>query len=206
MINDGRAPHWEVRVLGRDAVLVPVGWKDHRFSWRDTAVEGASDPTIATALVEVADIKSNDSIWDPFCGGGTELIIAKKRFPSLVTLGTDINPSAVLAAQAAADRCQVSAKFLSKNCFDVQGQKFDVILTNPPFGMRTVRGGARPLLEDFFVQASRSLKAGGRFVIMSHAPSTSLRWAGASGLACQRQIPVKLGGMDCQIQVFVPRN
>ena len=68
--------------------------------------------------------------------------------------------------------------------------------------MRTARGEARDILESFMAKVRQRLNPRGRFVILSHAPSATLEWGSASRLSCQRRIPVRLGGMGCEFQVF----
>lgn len=202
IINDGRNAHWELRTVSNEVVLVPLCWDDMRFSWRDTSVDGASDPTIAASLVELAAIKPNDRVWDPFCGAGTELILAKTLHPEITATGTDVNRQALEAGVLAARNARVTIKFVEESCLSFNGRPFDVIMSNPPFGMRTVRGGARELLWDFFSQVRKYLTDKGRVVMLSHAATSTVEWAEAGGLKCVRRIPVKLGGMNCEFQVF----
>lgn len=204
MINDGRSPHWELRVVGDELVLVPIKIDDQRFSWRDVQADGASDPTIAAALVYLAELKSNERVWDPFCGAGTELILASKIAAGVIAVGTDINKSVIDAGLKAASGAGVSVQFRQESCLDHKDTPYHAIITNPPFGMRTVRGAARALLEEFFSVARLSIARSGRIVMLSHAPSSTVGWAEASGLRCVRRWPIKLGGMECQIQVFKP--
>jgi predicted RNA methylase len=202
IINDGRNAHWELRVVADEVVLLPLRWDDRRFFWRACNVDGSSDPTIAAALVQLAEIKMNDRVWDPFCGAGTELIIAKTLRPGISATGNDVNRQALDEGVLAANAANVSVQFVEESCLLFKGGPFNVILSNPPFGMRTVRGGARDLLFDFFAQASRRLTDKGRVVMLSHAPTSTVDWAEAGGLKCVRRSPVKLAGMFCEFQVF----
>lgn len=202
MINDGRSPHWELRVVGDELVLVPIKINDERFTWRDAQADGASDPTIAAALVYLAELKADDRVWDPFCGAGTELILASKMAAGVTAVGTDINKSVIDAGLKAASDAGVSVEFLQESCLDHKDTPYHAIITNPPFGMRTVRGAARDLLAEFFLIARQKLTDTGRLVILSHAPQSSVKWAEFGALKCARRWPVKIGAMDCQVQVF----
>lgn len=202
IINDGREAHWELRTVADEVVLLPLCSDDPRFCWRDSSVDGASDPTIAASLVKLAEIKPNDKVWDPFCGAGTELIIAKFTQPDISAMGTDISREAIKAASIAAEAAKVSIQFKEESCLSFNGGPFDVIMSNPPFGMRTVRGGARDLLGEFFARVRKFLSYNGRVVMLSHAPTSTVEWAEAGGLGCTRRLPVKLAGMHCEFQVF----
>jgi predicted RNA methylase len=204
IMNDGRAAHWELRTWGSMVVIVPLMWTDLRYPWRDMTIDGASDPTIASALVQLANIKPGETVYDPFCGAGTELILAAKAEPSAVMVGSEINAAIADAARDAVHRAQVTVSIHVADALKFNGGPFDVIMTNPPFGMRTVRGGARELLADFFVCARKLLSKNGRVVMLSHAPRSTKEWAAAGQLRLTRSFPLRLGGMGCEIQVFGP--
>jgi predicted RNA methylase len=204
IMNDGRGAHWELRTLGAMVVLVPLKYEDNRYHWRDVSVDGASDPTIAAALVQLAYLQPGESVYDPFCGAGTELILVAKAEPSAAVCGSEINADVAAFARDAADRAQVKVAIHVADALKFDGGPFDVILTNPPFGMRTVRGGARELLADFFLAARRQLSKQGRIVLLSHAPRSTREWAETGKLRMTRSFPLRLGGMGCEIQVFTP--
>ncbi|MEI6398547.1 MAG: N-6 DNA methylase [Pseudomonadota bacterium] len=211
LINDGRDAHWELRVVSTYLVLVPLKITDERFIWRDETADGASDPTIASALVEMARLKSGDVVYDPFCGSATELILAGQNATGLRLFGSDINEKSISAARMAISRSGVGIRvelgdaLLFDSCSFSAGP-FDAVITNPPFGMRTVRGGARDLLQDFLLNIRKRLSRSGRVVLMSHAPVSSIHWAEAGGLVLTRSAPVQLGAMRCELQRFEIRN
>jgi SAM-dependent methyltransferase len=205
VICDGRSAHWQIELVGKTVVLVPKACVDERFVWRDTSIEGASDPTIAAAIVLLADVKPTETVYDPFCGAGSELIIAGKSLPRLKLIGTDTSQEALNRAKTAAAKADQSIQFYCDDACKFQKGPFDVVITNPPFGMRTTRGEARPVLENFFKNISYQLSQNGRVVLLSHAPSATVEWALAAGLKFSKAMPVWLGRMRCELQCFVRR-
>ena len=203
LINDGRDPHWELELIGRQLILVPRRYKDQRFSWRSSQVDGSSDPTIAAAIVTMAGIKVDETVYDPFCGAGTEIILANKMTGARKLLGTDIDGSAITAARESLRLANVSADLQQSDASKFNVRDIDVVISNPPFGMRTVRGGARDVLESFFANVAPSMSSGGRLVILSHAPSSTRRWAHTCGLDLKKYTAVRLGRMECELQCFV---
>jgi predicted RNA methylase len=203
VICDGRSAHWQIELVGKTVVLVPRAYIDDRFVWRDASIEGASDPTIASAIVLLAHIKPGETVYDPFCGAGSELILAAKAAPRLRLIGTDTSPEALIRAKAAAAKADQSIEFYGDDACKFNKGPFDVVLTNPPFGMRTSRGEARPVLERFFKNISHQLSPKGRVVLLSHAPSATVEWAAAAGLKYSKAMPVWLGRMRCELQCFV---
>jgi predicted RNA methylase len=211
LINDGRDAHWELRVVGRYLILVPLKISDDRFAWRDETADGASDPTIAAALVDFAELKSCEMVYDPFCGAATELILAGQKVMGLRLVGSDINDRSVSAARVAISKSGLSVRVergdaLSFDSCSFSGGPFDAVITNPPFGMRTVRGGARDLLQDFLFNIRKRLNRGGRVVLLSHAPVSTIHWAEAGGLVLSKSLPVQLGAMRCELQRFDIRS
>lgn len=203
LICDGRSAHWQIELVGKTVVLVPKAYDDERFVWRDASIEGASDPTIASAIVMLADIRPGETVYDPFCGAGSELILAAQTSSRLKLIGTDTSEDALVRAKTAAGKAGYSIEFHREDACRFSKGPFDVVITNPPFGMRTSRGEARPVLERFFKNISHQLSPNGRVVLLSHAPSSTVEWAAAAGLKYSKAMPVWLGRMRCELQCFV---
>ena len=203
LINDGRDPHWELELVGSQLILVPRKYRDERFSWRSSQVDGSSDPTIAAAIVTMAEIRVDETVYDPFCGACTEIILANRMTGAQKLLGTDIDGSAITAARESLRLANVRADLQQTDASKFNVRNIDVVISNPPFGMRTVRGGARDVLEAFFANVVPRLSSGARLVILSHAPSSTRRWAHTSGLDLKQYAPVRLGRMECELQCFV---
>lgn len=209
VISDGRDSHWQLRLLKHDkktlVAVVPKKFEDMRWQWRTDAskeVDGSSQSTIAAAIVALAAPRAGESIWDPFCGAGTELVIASQMTNGKAKLlGTDINPDAIKIAQETTKRLGVTAELRQSDALTIT-EKFSIVLTNPPFGMRTARGEARGILESFFGKIRMRLLSGGRFVLLSNAPAGTAQWGKAAGLKLVESIPVRLGGMSCELQRF----
>lgn len=209
IISDGRDSHWQLRLMKHNhktlVVIVPRKAEDDRWSWRSIGsqeLEGSSQSTIAAAIIALAAPRASDTIWDPFCGAGTELMIASIQTGGQAKLlGTDINPDAIQAARSMAKKQNITIELRQSDALAIS-DKFSMVVTNPPFGMRTARGEARGILESFFAKLRMRLTAGGRFVLLSHAPAATAGWGKAAGLKLVESIPVKLGGMTCELQRF----
>lgn len=222
LICDGRTAHFDFKSVktadGRVViVLQPQCLTDDRWAWRtsETAVEGSSHGTLAAAIVNLANISPGERVWDPFCGAGTELIeafletankadgSAQKSGTVGRLYGTDLSKDAIQICGSIAKGFKegFDFKFEAKDSLTVS-EKFDVILTNPPFGMRTSRGEARGILEEMFMRLRSRLTSKGRFVLLSHAPSATADWGRRAGLTLSESIPVMLDQMPCELQRF----
>jgi len=207
IISDGRNAHFSVHMLsiGQQKSLVYVKTQqggDSRFKHLQTRAPGATQATLSAALVKVAACQKGDHVWDPFCGTGTELQECWIQNPgTLSLLGTDIDGALLLTAKDISEKLGAKIDWKNTDALSVTEQ-FNVIITNPPFGMRTVRGEARSLLESFFVRAKNRLKRAGALVLFSPSPQSTALWGKSSGLRLTESHPVSLGGMKCEIQRF----
>ena len=79
------------------------------------------------------DVRESDRVLDMGTGSGVNAILAASR--SHEVIGVDINPHAVAAATANADRNGVAARtrFAMSDLFDAVDGTFDVIIIDPPF-------------------------------------------------------------------------
>src|SRR5258706_4210307 len=70
-----------------------------RRTYRVVNLRGALRPTVAAALVRIANQgRGRPRIWDPFCGSATILSLAAERGHEV--WGTEIDPHVVVAARA----------------------------------------------------------------------------------------------------------
>jgi tRNA (guanine6-N2)-methyltransferase len=115
------------------------------------------------------------TLLDPFCGSGTIPIEAVSVLPqSARIIGMDLDPKAVTGAQRNLDACGLSGRVsiqkgdATRLSEYLEPESVDVIVTNPPFGVRLGRDLA---FEEFYQQCvhefSRVLKPGGVVVILA---------------------------------------
>ena len=208
LINDPNEAPWELRLDSDDArvflTIVPRALEDERFDYRDEAVPAASHPTVAVALARIANPRNYDSIWDPFCGGGTELIECARLAPRAKLFGSDLDPKAIATARANAAKAGLSGLELRVgDALDLVPPEVTLIVSNPPMGRRVGEGTeTHDLAERFVVRAARILAPGGRLVWLSPNATRTRLAAERMGLAVELERPVDLGGFDVTLQVL----
>lgn len=165
-------------------------------------------PHMAYALLAQARITEADrALLDPFCGAGTILIEAADCYPWLQLTGTDYAERSITGAganiQQAGIQEQVTLQQL--DVYDLHQSfapaTFDVIVTNPPFGIKLNRRKAfHTFYQHVLAQGAYLLKPGGRLVMM-----------GTKWILLKRQIKqdhsfiindiqkVKMGGVESRI-------
>ncbi|MDX2092216.1 MAG: methyltransferase [Kofleriaceae bacterium] len=201
LINDPTQTTWDIVVDEREGILeiMPRRIVDPRFAYRVAEVPAASHPSIAAALVWLAEQRATDRVWDPFCGSGLELIERARRGPAALLLGTDIDDDALAAARANLTAAGVVAKLERADARTHAPGPIDLIITNPPLGSR-VQLDAAALLAAALPGFARQLAPGGHLVWISPAPAKTSPVAEAQGLYLARSFWVDLGGVRGRLE------
>jgi predicted RNA methylase len=207
LVNDPTDSVWEIVVVGTSKLarleLFPHV-DDPRFAYRRDDVPAASHPTIAAALVRVAEVRAGDVVWDPFVGSGGELAERSLLGPYARMIGTDLDGRALSAARANLERAGARVELVRADALSFEPPaRPTAIVTNPPMGRRVLRGAdVGAMLASFVERAARILAPGGRLVWMSPEPRETRAAAERSGLRLARALRVDMGGFDAELQRF----
>lgn len=171
-------------------------------------------PTVAAAMVRLADLKPNQTVLDPMCGAGTllaEAILSTKgRISSdgmawqLRCIGGDIEASHVRAAQANLRQFDVTdLRTWDARAMPLEDESVDRIVSNPPFGKQlSTPEEIGPLYREVVFEMDRILRGGGKAVLIV-ADARALREAVQRvGWKQQRQVQVRMLGQRSVIGVF----
>ena len=209
ILNDAREAPWAIDIhpsaQGDSVELRPRISPDPRHAYRLDDVPAASHPPLAACMARLAGRQENESVWDPFCGSGLELIERALLGGVRNVFGTDLSEQAIDIARrnfAAAQPGFTGAKF---TCCDFRDFARDenlaaltLIISNPPLGRRVPIRNLRGLFEDIFAVAAKVLAPGGRLVFTNpfhmESPQPSLKLQ-------SRQV-VDLGGFECRLEVY----
>ena len=206
-INDPSARDWEVVVheaQGEVSVELRPRFDDPRFAYRIYDVPAASHPTIAAALARVADPRSDDVVWDPFVGSGTELIEVARRHPVRALHGTDLDTTALDAARANLNSARLGAQLALGDATKHAVQGVTLVVTNPPMGRRVLRGTDLGVFLDQLVDHwGAVLGRGCRVVWLSPDGSRTARRAASLGFTVGMRRKVDLGGFDAELQTLI---
>jgi tRNA (guanine6-N2)-methyltransferase len=142
-------------------------------------------PTVAAAMVRLAEIKPGQTVLDPMCGAGTLLAETWLTFPRqgswedeeqeesarepiIKVLGGDIDGGHVRAALANLRRLgPVSLQRWDTRKLPLEDNSVHRILCNPPFGKQlSTPEEIRPLYRDALKEMDRVLQPGGRAVLL----------------------------------------
>lgn len=206
-LNDSREALWQIMVSSRGGVeLRPRFRPDPRFAYRLRDVPAASHPPLAAAMVRLAGERENESVWDPFCGSGSELIERALKGGVSRLFGSDRSEEAAGIARdnllaALSDPPTFAfpvADFRDFRSFLELGE-ISLILTNPPMGRRVPIPDLPELIADFFRVAAEVLEPGGRLVLANPCPDVSVPRA----LQRISRQTIDLGGYDVPLEKYV---
>ena len=213
ILNDPREAIWSVDIhstkRGDLLELRPRLKPDPRFDYRVKDIPAASHPPLAACMARLADLQNDETVWDPFCGAGAELIECALLGRVKKLHGTDLSGEALVAAKtnlAAAGVDPLIAEFVRcdfrdyKKHTNIRHGSVSLMISNPPLGMRIPIPNLRELLIDLFETAAVVLKPGGRLVFINPIKSPTL-----SHPALRRDYhrAVDMSGFDCGLEKFV---
>lgn len=146
--------------------------KRHPRNYNQTASLKAN---VAWAMLRLAHIGEHEpsTLYDPFCGAGTILIEAADCFPAVEVTGSDIRDNAVEGARHNAKMAGFGSRITTRSLDareldeELAPGFADLIVTNPPFGMRLKAGmDFTDFYADILEQFSYVLGEEGRVVLL----------------------------------------
>jgi tRNA (guanine6-N2)-methyltransferase len=146
----------------------------HERSYKQVQRAGSLKPSVAAAMLQLADVSPGQKLLDPCCGAGTILI--EGALIGAVASGGDIDADAVAAACANASAANAANIKVELHEWDarnlpIHDQSIDRIVTNLPWGRQIVVDSA---LEDFYrdvcAEMERILAPAGRIAVLTSTP------------------------------------
>ncbi len=181
----------EIRVdVIRDRCLIGASMTReslHRRGYRLYEHPAALKPTIAYAMIRLARPEAGETLVDPMCGGGTIPIEAALYMGDRLKIyGLDIEEEFIRGARINSEAAGVGGlvTLIRGDCRALSRivRGIDIIVTNPPYGVRMEpRGSIGSLYRAFAREAQKAMRAAGRLVVLtlrSRVMEEALRDAG----------------------------
>jgi tRNA (guanine6-N2)-methyltransferase len=171
-------------------------------------------PTVAAAMVRLADLKPNQTVLDPMCGAGTLLCEAHLASRGKKTsegtawpmrwLAGDIEPSHARAAQANLRQFQIGdVRTWDARELPLEDASVERILCNPPFGKQLSTPGAIvPLYRESVREMDRVLRPGGKAVLIVSDAKALRAAVERVGWKEQRHVQLRMLGQRAFIGVY----
>ena len=171
-------------------------------------------PTVAAAMVRLADLKPGNIVLDPTCGAGTLLAeallsVRGKRLHDgtpwdVKVIGGDVDEHHVRFARTNLFNLgEVDLHTWDARDLPVEDGVIDRVLCNPPFGKQ--HGAPEemgPLYRELLRELDRVLKPGGKAVIIVSDVPALRTAAQAVAWKQQRQVPIRILGQRATIFVY----
>jgi tRNA (guanine6-N2)-methyltransferase len=184
----------------------------HR-TYKEEHLPASLRPTVAAAMVRLAQTRPGHVLLDPMCGAGTilaeQLAIAPGRGkgPGIEVWGGDLDAAALRAALGNLRRLgQPLLARWDATRLPLAGQSVDRLVSNPPFGKQlSTPEEIGPLYRRMVPEYDRVLKSGGRAVLLvSELPP--LREAARSvGWQLEQNLRVRVLGQPAAVTVWRKR-
>jgi tRNA (guanine6-N2)-methyltransferase len=197
---DGRTAVCGLRLSDRDM--------RHR-TWKQEHVPASLRPTVAAAMVRLAEPRSDMRLVDPMCGAGTILGEAidyarRHRLGTLHVCGGDQEANAIRAAATNLRRLgPARLERWDATRLPLEDGSVDRVVSNPPFGKQLSRPEEiGPLYARMVPEYDRVLKPGGRAVLLVSEDAPLRTAARTVSWKPLRQIDVRVLGQPAVITVW----
>ncbi|MBO3769565.1 MAG: methyltransferase domain-containing protein [Candidatus Brockarchaeota archaeon] len=168
----------------------------------------AIKPSIAYAMIKLADVKPGMTILDPMCGGGTILIEAALTLSDVKLYGFDISEYFLEGGVLNSEAMSLSDRIIFKkvdcrNLSKIVDFKVDRIITNPPYGTKPIfKINPRPLYLKCLIEMSKVLAKDGKIVIITIKPDCVKNALDKAGLKIEHERTVKHNDTNPEIIIL----
>jgi tRNA (guanine6-N2)-methyltransferase len=143
----------------------------HRRQWKQAHLPGSLKPSVAAAMLQVAETARGMHMLDPFCGAGT--ICIEAALQGAVSYGGDLDPGALRAASTNV-RLAGARTYLYRwdaVALPLESHSIERIVSNLPWGRQiNVDENLELFYRKFCTELERVLQPGGQIVLLTNLP------------------------------------
>jgi len=182
----------------------------HKRKYRIYDHPAALKPTLAYSMLMIANLNPEEVVVDPMCGGGTIAIEAALNFNVKEVFCIDISPKhlhgAIINAISAGAYRKI--RFILgdvRKLSEIVSTQADLIITNPPYGIRLFRREKlKDLYHGFLSSALKILSSKGRVVVITSEHSLLKEVATELGYSILLERECMHGNLKVKIMMFKP--
>lgn len=167
--------------------------------------KGELRPEIAYLICCFSDIKSEDTILEPFCGYGSIPVQIAKKFHFEKLYVSDIDEEKV---KLTGSRKQLSAPNIDCRCADalklthIEDKSISLVISDPPWGFYEDIGDIKDFYKNMFCSIVRVLKEEGRVVILSARKDELEKVAAECGFKIEKSLHTLVNGKKAGVYLM----
>jgi len=174
----------------------------HR-AYKEAHVAASLRPTVAAAMVRLADVQPGQTVLDPMCGAGTILAEVHALGRRCRLLGGDEDAAALRAANVNLHFDQAKLQLWDARRLPLEDATVDRVISNLPFGKQLSRPELiGPLYLRLLPEFQRVLKKPGRAVLLAADALAMQDAAGLVGWKSASRVSVRILGQKATIYVY----
>ncbi len=189
----------EKAVVGMRLANAPL----YKRAYKHDHLPGSLKPSVAAALLFLAQILPGQTVLDPCCGAGTILIEAVSQ--GVHAVGGDQNSAAIAAAEsnAAAAGVAISLQTWDARTLSLDDAVIDCVVSNLPWGRQVeINASDVEFYRDVCAEMERVLAKEGRIVLLTDLPHLVT----FPTLTITKQIEISLFGQQPTIMIAASSN
>ena len=164
---------------------------------------GSLDPTVAYALVTLANPQPSDVFLDAMCGAGTIAIEAATQTGSVVCGDIDSAAAKMTRTNASATNASLEVVHWDAGQLPLASASVDCAASNLPFGKDIPLQKPAPFIRGFLDEAARVLRSNARLVVLTaHAKLVGDLVRRSRTFKQTKKLTIKLYGIDVGILVL----
>ena len=141
----------------------------HERAYKQVQRTGSLKPSVAAAMLRLADVNPGMRLLDPCCGLGTILIEGAAL--GAITQGGDIDPEAVAAARVNSSALAIALQQWDARQLPLEDQSFERVVTNLPWGKQIkIDDDLGRFYQAICAEIERVLTPGGRIAVLTSTP------------------------------------
>ena len=179
----------------------------HNRLRRARSLRSSLKPTVAAAMIRLVGAhRGQGRLIDPLCGTGTIPVEAKRINPALEVIASDWDEPTAETARATIDNHDLDIEVRvadARQLREAYAQRFDYIITDPPYGVRQARRTSLgKLYTDLIGAFEQSLTADGKIALVVLKYRTFLGALERSKLRVTLELPIETGDLHLRIALL----
>jgi tRNA G10 N-methylase Trm11 len=159
----------EIRIIEKD----DFGFAGVRLSappeYKGDFDRNSINPSLAYLLLSLAELKPEDKLWDPFCGGGIIPLVAAKYFTVNKVIASDIDVHLIKEKMRLFKTGSIKIVLAEGDFHAISDEieAVDAIVTDPPWGISQIISDLTGFYTDIIKISAKKLKKDGSLILLT---------------------------------------